>query len=59
LTHHKFFSEERHRINQKNEHSSKKMILFVVASGVKQALPGADFPALGGSRKELTSPYGG
>ncbi|CAI8893501.1 hypothetical protein EMIT0P265_40040 [Pseudomonas zeae] len=59
MTHHKFFSEERHRINQKNEHSSKKMILFVVASGVKQALPGADFQVLGGSRKELTSHYRG
>jgi hypothetical protein len=55
LTHHKFFSEERHRINQKNEHSSKKVILFVVASGVKRALPGADFQAKGGSRQELTS----
>ncbi|WP_155740673.1 hypothetical protein [Pseudomonas fluorescens] len=59
MTHHKFFTEERHRINQKNEHSSKKMILFVVAAGVKQALPGADFQAPGERQQELTSQYRG
>jgi hypothetical protein len=59
LTHHKFFSEERHRINQKNEHSSKKMILFVAAAGVKRPWHDADFQTPGERQPKLTSQYKG
>ncbi len=44
--HHRFFAWECHKINQKNEHCSNKMILFVPRKGVKLRLGRRGFPVL-------------
>ena len=50
--HHRFFAWERHKINQKNEHCSNKMILYVPLKGVKLQLCRRDFPGVTGDDKE-------
>ncbi len=50
--HHRFFAWDRHKINQKNEHCSNKMILFVPLKGVKLQLGRRDFSGVTGDDKE-------
>ena len=50
--HHRFFAWERHKINQKNEHCSNKMILFVELKGVKLQVGEPGFPGVAGYERE-------